>query len=55
MMYILQTFLSVAKFRGKQIHFSFRNTGLVVVLNFQISQGSVASQFSWGENLCDNT
>jgi len=35
--------LSFAKFRVKQIMFSGRSISLVVVLNFQISPGSVAT------------
>jgi len=42
---ILQTLLSFAKFCVKQIYFSGRRISLVVVLNFQISQGTVATQY----------
>jgi len=42
--------VSFAEFRVKQIEFSCTSNGLVVIRNFRISQGSVATQLRWGGN-----
>jgi len=42
--------VSFAEFRVKQIEFSCTSNGSVVILNFRISQGSVATQLRWGGN-----
>jgi len=46
--------LSFAKFHVKHTFYR-RSISSVVVLNFHISQGSVAVWFRWGGNLYDNT
>ena len=49
---IVWILLSFAKFHVKHINFSCTSYSLTVILNCQISQGSVATQIRWRGSLC---
>jgi len=42
--------VSIAEFYGKQINCDCRSKSSVAIMNFRISQGSVATQFKRGGN-----